>query len=164
MNATANRMDKIELALADVLSAASPENFDSVLEAIIAERGGTSAFSASQIAAARRLARMLVEETGRLDAPGVGVLIEMLPPKSVAAKLDLSKLDRGELCQLRRILAKMTGEPWEEPTSGARPREHPYHRPDGPGGAHGCMCANCMPRHADGKVIAKAAARKTEAT
>jgi hypothetical protein len=159
-------MGKIEVALGDVAAPPSPENFDAVLEAIVSERGGASAFSPSQIAAARRLARMLVEETVRLDAPGVGVLLEMLPPKSAPAQFDLAKLDCDELCQLARIIAKLNGVPWEEPTS--RPDGgHPYHRPDGPGGLGGlggCMCAACMPRDAEGNVIAKAKAGAADAT
>jgi hypothetical protein len=156
MNAK-NRIDRVASALGDVAAPANPENLDTVLESIVGERGGASAFSPSQVAAARRLARMLVEETGRLDAPGVGVLLEMLPPKPATEQVDVAKmlatLDRDELSQLARLIAKATGVSWKEPASGAGPNQHPFHRPDGPGAARGCMCAYCMPRDADGNLI-----------
>jgi hypothetical protein len=155
MSADNNKLDRVEAALGDVAAPPVPADFDAVLEAIVGERGGASAFSPSQIAAARRLARMLVvEDTGRLDAPGVAVLLSMLPPKPVAAGLDLAKLDRDELCQLGRLLAKMTGVPWEAPASRAA-AGHYFHSPGGRGGLGGCMCGYCLPRDAEGRVIAK---------
>jgi hypothetical protein len=153
---------KVELALGDVAAPPLlPADFDATLAALIAERGGAAQFSPSQIAAARRLARLLTDE-GRVDAPGISVLLTMLPPKPVPEQLDLAKLDRDELCQLGRLIAKATGKPWNEPASGAGAGQHSYHRTDGPGGLESCVCAYCMPRDAEGNVIAKVGA--TEAT
>jgi hypothetical protein len=111
MSATDNRLDKIDTALGDTVAPPLPGDFNATLESIVSERGGASAFSPSQLAAARRLARLLTDE-GRVDAPGISVLLSLLPSKPTAAPWDLSKLDDGDIAELGRILVKINGGPF----------------------------------------------------
>jgi hypothetical protein len=114
MSATGNRLDKIETVLGDTVAPPCAEDFNATLESIIAERGGASAFSPAQLAAARRLARLLTDE-GRVDAPGISVLLTMLPPPRPAAPAwDLSVLTVDELREFGRLIHKASGTPWSE--------------------------------------------------
>jgi hypothetical protein len=111
MSAADNKLDKIDTALGDTLAPAIPGDFNATLESVIAERGGPAAFSPSQLAAARRLSRLLTDE-GRVDAPGISVLLTMLPAKPTSAPWDLSSLDDVELEALGKILCKIEGRPF----------------------------------------------------
>ncbi len=101
-------------------------SFESVLDSVIAERGGRVAFSLSALAAASALAHALValangDATG---AASIGPLTAMLPPLAEAVpeqpKPDLTLLDMKELRQLERISEKAHG---REPPSPSRQRE-----------------------------------------
>jgi hypothetical protein len=152
MSAINDRLDRVAEAIGDVAVPPNPENFSSVLEAIISERSGPAAFSPSQIAAARRLARLLTDEGGRIDAPGLTVLQSLLPPlrsPPPAPAWDLMKLDDAELMALGRIICKVTGVPWRQPAGAAAVIGH---------GSfefiqRGCDCSYCRPRTPEGEII-----------
>jgi hypothetical protein len=150
---TGDKLDRIAAAVGDTPApATNPENFSAVLEAIVIERGGAAAFSPSQIAAARRLAQLLIGE-GRVDAPGLSALQAMLPPLRSAApesKFDLTGFSDQELREFGRLIAKASGRTWHEPAGATVVIGHGSREWIDPGN---CDCASCKPRTPHGEII-----------
>jgi hypothetical protein len=91
----------------------------SIIDALVAERGGKNNFGVVDLAIAHQVAVLL--SGGTPSSSSVGPLLELLPPKSTSKPLDLSLLTDSELETLIRLTAIACGEAPPSPKRRKRP-------------------------------------------
>jgi hypothetical protein len=99
---------------------------EQIFAGLIADRGGIARFDETQRQICRRIAVMLSDDSADLSASSLNVLLSLMPEKSAAPELDLTKLSDKEFAELDRLTSIAAGVRASKPD---KPRRAPLRSP-----------------------------------